>query len=128
MTAAPSRRITGTAAMMKHLAAVVTLLLMPVVAFGASLGYQQATSVSTSSAANLPGVPSGAVGSFLLSVESAGIRWRDDGTDPTSSVGQPVAAGQALCYGNDPHSVRIIGQTGTPTINVTYYVSKWCAQ
>jgi len=113
---------------MKRLLLAATLGTLTMPAFAASLGYQQATSLSTSVAANLPSVPSGGVGSFLLSVESAGVRWRDDGTDPTSSVGQPVAAGQALCYGNDPHTVRIIGQTGAPTINVTYYVSKWCAQ
>jgi hypothetical protein len=107
------------------LALLLALISLP--ASAASLGYQQSTSLSTSAAVNLPNIPSNAA-SYLLSVESAGVRWRDDGTDPTSSVGQPVAAGQALCYGNDPHSVRIIGQTGTPTINVTYYASKWCAQ
>jgi hypothetical protein len=96
-------------------------------AFGASLGYQQSTSLSTSAAINLPNIPANA-GSYLLAVESAGIRWRDDGTDPTSSVGQPVASGQALCYGNDAHAVRIIAQTGSPTIDVTYYAGKGCAQ
>jgi hypothetical protein len=112
--------------MMKRLLVLAAILLASP-ALAASLGYQQATSVSTSSAINLPSIPSNAA-SYLLSVESAGIRWRDDGTDPTSTVGQPVSAGQALCYGNDPHAVRLIGQTGTPTINVTYYASKWCAQ
>lgn len=94
----------------------------------ASMGYQQATSLSTSTAGPLPSVPSGPVGSFLLSVENSGIRWRDDGTAPTSTVGQPVSAGSALCYGNDPHAVQVIGQTAGATIDVTYYASKVCAQ
>ena len=113
---------------MKRLLLAIVLALISPAALAASLGYQQSTSISTSSAINLPSVPSGSVGSFLLSVETSGIRWRDDGTDPTSSVGQPVALGQAFCYGNDPHTVRVIGQTVGATINVTYYASKGCAQ
>jgi hypothetical protein len=108
------------------LAAALSLLSLP--AFAASLGYRQSTSLSTSSAIALPSVPSGQVGSFLLSVEGSGIRWRDDGTAPTSSVGQPVAAGQALCYGNDAHAVQVIGQTAGATIDVTYYAGNGCAQ
>lgn len=89
-------------------------------ALAASQGYQQVTSLSTSAAANLPSIPQNAQ-SVLIFVESAGIRWRDDGTDPTSSVGNPISSGQAFCYANDPHAMRIIGQTGTPTVNITYY-------
>lgn len=100
------------------LAIVLTSLAFP--AFAASLGYQQSTSLSTSAAINLPSIPSNAQ-SVIIDVENAGVRFRDDGTDPTSSVGRPIAAGQSLCYANDPHSIRIIGQTGTPAINVTYY-------
>lgn len=113
---------------MKRLLLAVALALFSLPAFAASLGYQQSTSLSTASAINLPSIPTGPVGSFLLSVEAAAVRWRDDGTDPTSSVGQPVSAGQAICYGNDAHAVRIIGQSAGATIDVTYYASKSCAQ
>lgn len=112
---------------MKRLLLAIALL-MPAASFGASLGYQQSTSLSTSTAAGLPSVPSNPVGSFLLSVESSGIRWRDDGTAPTSSVGMPVSAGQSLCYANDAHAVQVIGQAAGATIDVTYYAGKGCAQ
>lgn len=110
---------------------LLALLLLPLAspAFGGSLGYQQSTSLSTSTAAGLPSIPSRpGPGSALIAVEGAGIRWRDDGTAPTSSVGQPVSAGQALCYGQDINAFQVIGQTSGATINVTYYAGKGCAQ
>jgi hypothetical protein len=105
------------------LSAAVVMLSMQFagLAFAAgSLGYQQTTSLSTSSAVGLPSIPTGA-GSAVIDVEGAGIRLRDDGTDPTSSVGRPMSAGQSLCFVNDPRAIRIIGQTAGATINVTYY-------
>ncbi len=93
------------------------------------LGYQQFTSVSTSSAVSLAsgvpstgstGIPNGST-SVVIYVESAGIRWRDDGTAPTSSVGNPIAAGQAFVYSGALPKLQFIGQTGSPTVNVTYY-------
>jgi hypothetical protein len=105
---------------MKRLLFAIGLTLLAFPALANSLGYQQSTSLSTSSAINLPSIPAGAQ-SVIIDVESAGVRFRDDGNDPTSSVGRPISSGQSLCYANDPHGIRIIGQTGSPTINVTYY-------
>jgi|SRR5579872_1351589 len=113
--------------MTKRLLLAASLGLFSLPAFAASLGYQQSTSLSTSAAINLPSIPSNAA-SALISVESAGVRWRDDATDPTSSVGNPVSAGQALCYAQDLARFRVIGQSGSPTIDVTYYAGKGCAQ
>lgn len=93
------------------------------------LGYVQFTSVSTSSAvviatsapsSGVTGIPAGA-NSIVVYVEGSGIRWRDDGTAPTSSVGNPVAAGQAFFYSGALPKFQFIGQTGSPTVNVTYY-------
>src|SRR5581483_3425169 len=112
---------------MKRLFLTIFVALFSMPAFGASQGYQQSTSVSTSAAISPPSIPATA-GSVIIDVESAGIRIRDDGTDPTSLVGRPISSGQSLCYANDPHSLRAIGQTGTPTINWTYYAGKGCAQ
>jgi hypothetical protein len=113
---------------MKHSLLALAVVLMTAPAFGASRGYQQSTSLSTASAANLPSIPTGGAASVLISVEASGVRWRDDGTDPTSTVGQPVSAGQALCYANEVGAFRVIGQTAGATINVTYYAGKGCAQ
>ena len=61
----------------------------------APVGYQQYTSLA--SATPLSSVPAGST-MALICAESAGVRWRDDGTDPTASVGQPVGAGQCFSY------------------------------
>lgn len=93
-----------------------------------SLGYAQFTSVSASSAivigttapaAGVTAIPS-FTNSLLIFVEGQGIRWRDDGTAPTSSVGMPVAAGQAFSYQGIPGNLQIIGQTAGGTVNVMY--------
>ena len=92
-----------------------------------SLGFSQSTSLSTASAAALPSIPATSK-SFIMSVEGASIRWRDDGTDPTTSVGHHVAPGAALCYSIEPSDVKVIGVTSGATINVSYYSNKGCAQ
>ena len=112
---------------MKRILAIVAVCLLSTAAFGASLGYQQMTGISTAAAANLPSIPSNAA-SALIAVEVSGIRWRDDNTDPTATVGVPVAAGQTLCYGNEVGRFRVIGQTAGANVNVTYYAGKGCAQ
>ncbi len=106
--------------MMKRLAAACLLACLGTTAFAESKGYQQSTSLSTSGAINLPSIPTSAQ-SVVIDIEGAGIRFRDDGTDPTSTVGRPISAGQSLCYTNDPHAIRMIGQTAGATVNATYY-------
>jgi hypothetical protein len=82
-----------------------------------SAGYQQIT--ATSSAASLT-VPSGAtIAEFC--VETAAIRYRDDGTDPSTTVGMPAAAGTCFAYSGPLRAFRFIAQTGSPVINVLYY-------
>lgn len=83
------------------------------------LGYAQVT--ATSSAASLPSIPSGAQVA-IISVETAGIRWRDDQTAPTASVGMPIAAGAAPYeYWGNVSAFEIIAQTGSPVVDVSYY-------
>ena len=49
------------------------------------------------------------------------MRWRDDDTDPTSTVGMPLAAGVTLQYDGDLTKIRFIEYGGTAKLNVTYY-------
>lgn len=81
------------------------------------LGYQQITSLSTSTALT---VPAGAT-MALISVEGAAIRYRDDGTAPTASIGMPIAVGQAFQYTGTLSLIRFIQQSSSATINVLYY-------
>lgn len=81
------------------------------------LGYQQITSVS--SAAGLT-PPQGATLALIVP-ETQAIRWRDDGTNPTASVGMPVAAGSYLSYDGDLNRIKFIEQSASAKINVSYY-------
>lgn len=81
------------------------------------LGYQQITSLSA--AAGLT-PPQGATMALVVA-ETQGVRWRDDGTNPTASVGMPIAAGSYLNYDGDLNRVKFIEQTASAKLNVSYY-------
>lgn len=57
-----------------------------------------------------------------ISLESNAIRKRDDGTDPTSSVGILLPAGTlfGVCQ-NSLSKIRFIRQTADGLLNVSYY-------
>ncbi len=83
------------------------------------LGYQQ---VSASAVAqNLPNIPPNA-SVALIAVESQGIRYRDDGIAPTASVGMPISGGQDFQYMGDLINFQFIAQTGSPTVDILYYM------
>jgi hypothetical protein len=95
-------------------------------AITSTMGYQQITSLSSSTALTVPqrnqsglsGTPSIAI----ITPESQAVRWRDDGVAPTASVGMPLAAGVTLQYDGDITKIRFIEQTAGAKLNVTYYV------
>ncbi len=65
-------------------------------------------------------VPSGATIAEIC-VEGAAVRYRDDGTAPTATVGIPVAAGSCFQYSGPLSSLQFIAQSGSPTLDVSYY-------
>ena len=81
------------------------------------LGYQQITSLSASTALT---VPTGATLAVIIP-ESQAVRWRDDGTAPTGSVGMPLAIATTLSYDGDLSRIRFIEQAASAKINVSYY-------
>lgn len=81
------------------------------------LGYQQITSLSAATALT---VPSGATLALIVA-ETQAVRWRDDGVNPTASVGMPMATGVSLSYDGDLKAIRFIQQTASATLNVSYY-------
>ena len=81
------------------------------------LGYQQITSLSASTALT---VPVGATMALIVA-ETQAVRWRDDGTAPTASVGMPLATGTSLSYDGDLKAIRFIQQTASAVLNVSYY-------
>ena len=82
-----------------------------------ALGYQQITSLS--SAATLT-VPTGAR-LALIQPETQAVRWRDDGTAPTSSEGMPLAAGETLPYTGNLSAIKFIESAAGAKLNVSYY-------
>ena len=56
-----------------------------------------------------------------ICVEGGGVRYRDDGTAATASVGLPVAAGACFSYSGPLSSLSFTAQSGSPTIDVSYY-------
>jgi len=81
------------------------------------LGYQQITTLSAATALTVPAEATMA----LIIPETQAVRWRDDGVDPTASVGMPVNVGESLNYDGDLRHIRFIQQTASAKINVSYY-------
>ena len=82
-----------------------------------SAGYQQITVTTTQSL-----VLADKTAFISIIPEAQAVRWRDDGIDPTATVGQPLAVGQELRYDSRSMAkLRIIAQVAGGIINVTSY-------
>lgn len=57
----------------------------------------------------------------LIQAEADALRWRDDGTDPTSGVGMLLADGDTLVYNGNPAAIKLIETTGSGIANVCFY-------
>lgn len=84
-----------------------------------SLGYVQ---VVLDAAVHIPVIPDGAT-LALVRVEGQSIRYRDDGVDPTASVGMPLDPGEALSYDAEMAMIRVIAQADGAILNITFYGS-----
>lgn len=83
-------------------------------------GYQQLT-VSTT--AVVLTVPAGAKRALITLEPTNGVRWRDDGTAPTATVGMPIAGGGTLEFEGKLEAVRLIRSGAADAVaNVNYYV------
>ena len=80
-------------------------------------GYQQITSLSTASALTVPANTTMA----LIQAESQSIRWRDDGSDPTTSVGMVLSAGESMFFTGSLSAFRAIEITASAKLNISYY-------
>jgi hypothetical protein len=98
-------------------ALVLATLSSPAYSQSLPLGYQQLTGMS--SATKLT-VPAGAAYAAIC-VETQAVRWRDDGTAPTASVGQPIPAGACMWYTAPLSNFQMIQQTSGAVADVSYY-------
>jgi hypothetical protein len=94
--------------------------------------YAQVTSLSTavSLSASLPTGTGTLVGDSntysdlncaLVQAETQNVRWRDDGTAPTTTVGHVLAAGESMLYEGDLNQIKFIEVTASAKLNVTFY-------
>jgi hypothetical protein len=58
---------------------------------------------------------------LMLNPETQAIRIRDDGTDPTTTVGLLIPAGACYEYKGDTRKLRIIEAAASSTLNVLGY-------
>ena len=91
------------------------------------LGYEQITGLSVAKSLTVPtrDPVSGLnvkANFALITPDTNGVRWRDDGTAPTSSIGMPLAAGVTLQYDGDLSKIKFIESTASAVLNVSYYV------
>ena len=92
-----------------------------------SFGYQQIVGLAASTGLT---VPTQTVDNqrnvrpciALLQAETQAIRWRDDGTAPTATVGMILNVGDApYPYDGDLSMIRFIQVAATATLNVSFY-------
>ena len=82
-----------------------------------SLGYQQITDLSSAVGLTVP------TGTKLVIVnpESKSIRWRDDGVDPTNSIGMKLTPGDYFIYTCTSTAIKFIDVGPAAILNITYY-------
>lgn len=77
-------------------------------------------SVASTGAVTALTVPPGAT-SAQITVSGANIRYRDDGTDPTTTVGMPVYQASSWFYSGPLSAIKFYAQSGTATLDVLFY-------
>jgi hypothetical protein len=91
---------------------------MPVV----PVGYCQLTSIDTAALVSTcsGGIPAGA-SVVYLAAEAQAIRYRDDGTAPTATVGFPVAVNAPFLYIGTLGKLQVISQVAGAKLNLLFY-------
>lgn len=86
------------------------------------MGYQQITTVSSAVGLTVPANVEGQAANYALIIpQTQAIRWRDDGTNPSATVGMPLAVGATLAYDGDLSKIKFFEQTSAAAINISYY-------
>ena len=96
------------------------------------MGFEQLTGINAATALASPagslwsataGVPGTKARLAIFCVEGANVRWRDDGTAPTTSVGMRILKDTDMLYVGDLKAIRFIDEAGggAAKVNVSYY-------
>jgi len=84
-------------------------------------GYQQITTVSASIGLTLPANPPQRPARAIIIATAQAVRWRDDGTAPTATVGMPLPVNTPLVYDGDLNAIRFFEQAAGAVLDISYY-------
>lgn len=82
------------------------------------IAYEQITGLN--SAKGLTTIPNGCT-LAMIQPESQNVRWRDDQSNPTASVGMIIVANDILFYSGNLADIKFIETGASAKLNVTYY-------
>lgn len=80
-------------------------------------GYEQITSLAAAAGIN---APDGTV-LAVIQPEAQNVRYRDDGTNPTTGVGMKLVANDYLFYTGVMSAIKFIEEAASAKLNITYY-------
>ena len=83
------------------------------------LGYQQLASVTSGTALNLTVPNASRVAEICVGANS--VRYRDDGTAPTTSLGMTATAAQCFQYSGNLVVIQFVAVNTPTTLDVSYY-------
>jgi hypothetical protein len=84
-------------------------------------GYQQ-LAVNTAASLTIPTACGSSPALAVIKAEAQALRYRDDGTAPTATVGQPIAVTDApILYEGSISALQFIAQTSGGIVNVLFY-------
>lgn len=84
-------------------------------------GYTQLANASIATASGL-GAPGGSTRAVLRVEGGNGIRWRDDGVNPTAAIGMPLYPGESLEVKiANLNTFKMIAVDGTTIVNIAFY-------
>jgi hypothetical protein len=81
------------------------------------MGYEQLTALSSAKETTVP--PGSRMA--IINCDTQDVRWRDDDTAPTASVGMYLAAGVDLLYVGNLSSLQFIEVIASAKVNISYY-------
>lgn len=83
-------------------------------------GFEQVTALS--SAAALTAAQTAKANCVVLCARDQAVNYRDDGTDPTATVGITLAVGVPFTYDGDLSAIKFIQAAATAKLDVAYYL------
>ena len=84
-------------------------------------GYEQIAVSSAVKSLTPPNATTGGIPHYALIRTDQDIRWRDDGTNPSASVGMVLKANEVLLYDGKMQTLRLIRVSADATVDVSYY-------